>query len=155
MSNSTLKQVANLNNLSHEELKSLYITLHGSESPAYNRDFIIKRLAHRLQEIAFGGISERTQQKLDDELARYGFDENAMPKSNRRQTERARNGHPVIGCVFMREWHGKQYEVTTLRDGFEYGGMKYRSLTAVAQAITGQHMSGKVFFGLRTGKGDS
>ena len=71
MSNSTLKQVANLNNLSHEELKSMYITLHGSEPPDYNRDFIIKRLAYRLQEIAFGGISERTQQKLDDELARY------------------------------------------------------------------------------------
>ena len=154
MSNSILKQVANLNNLSHDELKSLYITLHGSVPPAYNRDFIIKRLAYRLQEIAFGGLSERTQQKLDNELARNGFDENAMPKSRRRQKERTQNGHPVIGCIFVREWHGKQYEVTTLRDGFEYDGMKYQSLTAVTKAITGQHMSGKIFFGIRSRKGD-
>jgi len=154
MSNSILKQVANLNNLSHDELKSLYITLHGSEPPAYNRDFIIKRLAYRLQEIAFGGLSERTQQKLDDVLARNGFDENAMPKSRRRQKERTQSGHPVIGCIFVREWHGKQYEVTTLRDGFEYDGMKYQSLTAVTKAITGQHMSGKIFFGIRSRKGD-
>jgi hypothetical protein len=154
MRNSILKQVANLSNLSHDELKSLYMTLHGSEPPAYNRDFIIKRLAYRLQEIAFGGLSERTQQKLDDELTRHGFDENAMPRSRRRMKERTQNGHPVIGCVFVREWHGEQHEVTTLRDGFEYEGMKYRSLTAVAKAITGQHMSGRIFFGLRTGKGD-
>ena len=153
MRNSILKQVANLRNLSHDELKSFYVALHGCKPPAYNRDFIIKRVAFRLQEITFGGLSERVQQKLDDELVRQGFDENAMPKARRRLKERRQNEHPVIGCVFMREWHGKQYEVTTLRDGFEYEGIKYPSLSAVAKVITGQHMSGKAFFGLRGGKG--
>ena len=153
MTNSILKQITNLNKLSHDELKSMYTTLHGSEPSAYNRDFIIKRLAYRLQEIAFGGLSERTQQKLDAELALQGFDDNAMPKRRRRQKEITKNGHPMIGSVFIREWHGQLNEVTTLRDGFEFNGRKYQSLTAVAKAITGQHMSGKAFFGLKT-KGD-
>ncbi|MHB1000797.1 MAG: DUF2924 domain-containing protein [Armatimonadota bacterium] len=154
MRNSILKQVVNLSNLSHDELKNLYITLHGSEPPAYNRDFIIKRLAYRLQEIAFGGLSERVQKKLDDELDWHGYDANAMPKSRKRQKDLQSKDHPVIGCVFMREWHGKQHEVTTLREGFEYEGVKYRSLTAIAKVITGQHMSGKIFFGLKTRKGN-
>ena len=33
-------------------------------------------------------------------------------------------------------------------DGFEYEGRRYRSLSAVAKAITGSHCNGFRFFGL-------
>ena len=41
---------------------------------------------------------------------------------------------------------GFNYKV--LADGFEYLGERYRSLTAVAKAVTGSHMNGFRFFGL-------
>jgi len=43
---------------------------------------------------------------------------------------------------------GGRVHVTVLADGFEYQGERYRSLSAVAKAITGSHMNGFRFFGL-------
>lgn len=148
MSDSVLKQVAGLCNLNHDELKALYMTLHGKEPPAYNRDFIIKRLAYRLQEIAYGGISEQVQRRLDDVLVEHGYDENAMPIKKSRGKDKSPRNHPITGCVFIREWNGTRHMVTTLADGFEYEGRKYRSLSAIAKTITGTHWNGRAFFGL-------
>ncbi|MCL5103672.1 MAG: DUF2924 domain-containing protein [Armatimonadetes bacterium] len=147
MSNSVLKQVANLKNLTYAELKNLYTTLHGSEPPAYNKDFIIKRLAYRLQEIAYGGLSEQARRKMDAALKRHGYDENGMPiGASSRRTRRTKD-MPISGSRFVREWNGKRYEVTALHDGFEFNGRKYRSLSAIAKAITGTHWNGRAFFG--------
>lgn len=154
MSDSVLKQVTNLKNLTYEELKSLYITLHGSEPPAYNKEFIIKRLAYRLQEIAYGGLSERVQKRLDDVLVERGYDENAMPIGNGSGRRKLPKSHPIIGCVFIREWKGQRYQVTAVADGFEFEGRKYRSLTAIAKVITGTHWNGRTFFGLDKWRND-
>ena len=148
MSDSVLKQVANLKNLTYAELKNLYTTLHGAAPPAYNKDFIIKRLAYRIQEIAYGGLSEKAHEKMGAVLKRHGYDENGMPdRSSSRRIGRAKN-IPIIGSRLVREWNGRRYEVTALHDGFEFEGRKYRSLSAIAQAITGTHWNGRVFFGL-------
>ena len=58
MSDSVLRQVADLKNLTHDELKDLWKTLNGGEPPAYNRKYIVSRLAYRIQEIAYGGLSD-------------------------------------------------------------------------------------------------
>ncbi len=144
---SVLKQIADLQDLSHEELVSLWRTLYGNEPPASNRRFIIKRLAYRVQEIAYGGLSEEARAKMDAVLKCHGYDEFGMPKaaSSRAQT---RKDMPVIGSKLVREWNGRRYEVTTLRDGFEFEGRKYRSLSAIATTITGTHWNGRAFFGL-------
>lgn len=148
MSDSVLKQVANLKNLTYKELKSLYVTLHGSEPPAYNKEFIIKRVAYRLQEIAYGGLAERVQKRLDDVLVERGYDENAMPTGIKPGRRKLPKNHPAMGCVFIREWKGHRYQVTAVADGFEFEGKKYRSLTAIAKAITGTQWNGRRFFGL-------
>ncbi|MDL2338943.1 MAG: DUF2924 domain-containing protein [Pseudomonadota bacterium] len=54
------------------------------------------------------------------------------------------------GTRLLREWQGTTHHVTVLSSGFEYGGQTYRSLTAIARAITGSSWSGPLFFGLRT-----
>ena len=56
---------------------------------------------------------------------------------------------PLPGTVITREYKGEVVQVTVLPDGFEYEGEKYRSLTAVAKAVTGKHWNGYHFFGLR------
>ena len=147
MSNSVLKQIADLKNLKHEELRRLYITLHGVEPPVYNRNFIMKRLAYRLQEIAFGGLSKVAHDKMDAVLKRHDYDENGMPAAGASRSSRKKDA-PVIGSKLVREWNGRRYEVTALRDGFEYDGRKYRSLSAIAKAITGTHWNGRAFFGV-------
>jgi hypothetical protein len=53
------------------------------------------------------------------------------------------------GAVLTREYRGQTIQVTVLPEGFEYDGEVYRSLTAVAKAITGSHWNGPLFFGLR------
>jgi hypothetical protein len=54
----------------------------------------------------------------------------------------------AAGIVLIREWQGVSYTVTVLDKGVSYDGKLYRSLTAVADAITGAHWSGPQFFGL-------
>jgi hypothetical protein len=56
---------------------------------------------------------------------------------------------PVAGTRLVREWNGRTYEVTVVYGGFEYDGRRYRSLTAIATAITGTHWNGRAFFGLK------
>ena len=45
---------------------------------------------------------------------------------------------------------GRQLVVTVLPDGFDHDGTVYRSLSAVARAITGTQWNGHVFFGLKS-----
>ena len=52
------------------------------------------------------------------------------------------------GSRLVREWNGRTHIVTVEEEGFSYAGRNYRSLTAIARAITGAHWSGPRFFGL-------
>ena len=59
------------------------------------------------------------------------------------------------GVKLVRVFKGKRHVVTTMEKGFEWNGTLYRSLSAVATAISGQHCSGPAFFGLRARKESS
>ena len=53
------------------------------------------------------------------------------------------------GTRLVREWQGHVYEVSVLENGYEYGGEVYRSLSPIANQITGSHCSGPRFFGVK------
>ena len=55
---------------------------------------------------------------------------------------------PKPGSVILRDYRGLRLTVTVLEQGFEWNGLNYSSLTAVAKAITGSHWNGRLFFGL-------
>lgn len=55
----------------------------------------------------------------------------------------------ATGSRLVREWQGTTHQVAVLDRGFAYAGQTYRSLSAVAKAITGTHWSGPLFFGIR------
>ena len=78
-------------------------------------------------------------------LRLYRFEADDDKKERRRQ----KNGIPVVGTRLIREWQGRRYEVTTVQGGFEHEGRRYRSLSAIARAITGTSWNGPAFFGLR------
>jgi hypothetical protein len=53
-----------------------------------------------------------------------------------------------IGTTLVRQWRGHTHTVLVREDGFEYEGQRYRSLSVIAERITGAHWSGPRFFGL-------
>ena len=60
---------------------------------------------------------------------------------------------PIAGTRLLREWQGVEHTVTVLAEGYEWQGRPYRSLSAIARAITGTRWNGLVFFGLKSQRG--
>jgi Protein of unknown function (DUF2924) len=145
-----LKQIAGLPKLKHAELKALWREYFGVEPPAYRRGFLVRGLAHRIQELTYGGLKPAYQARLDAMIA--GTE---RPNGAARPGRRARQDVNLLkGTKLLREWRGVMHEVTVIDGGYEHQGRRYRSLSAVARAITGTAWSGPLFFGLRkTGKG--
>lgn len=145
MNQTVLKQVAELPQLPMEKLKERWRILYGREPPASNRDYLVRRLAYRVQELAFGGLKDETRQKLRE----WVKDDNLGGRTPRAQRRRKRlEGLPPPGTRLARVWRGHRYEVTIVREGFEYEGRVYRSLSAITTKITNSHMSGRAFFGV-------
>jgi hypothetical protein len=149
MSSSVLKQIADLEQVSIAELQHRWQQLMGTAPPRYNREFLVRRLAHRLQELACGGLSQAARAKMDRLLEEAGYDEIGAGCTHRRPSQ-GRCELPVRGTRLIREWNGERHEVTAAQGGFDYQGRRYRSLSAIATAITGTHWNGPAFFGLRS-----
>ena len=129
-------------------LKEKWRSLYGTDPPAYKRVHMIRRLAYRIQELAYGGLSDETRAELE----RIAEEDERQRQVGQTERRKPKTTHPLAGTRLVREWNGQRYEVTAVEGGFEYGGQRYRSLSAIAKAITGAHWSGPQFFGLRTPK---
>lgn len=149
MSQSVLKQIAALKTLPAAQLEDRWRALYGTEPPACQRRFLVKRLAYRVQELAYGGLSEEARNRMDVIAQEAGLDEEASLPGRGQRTQKRKRELPVAGTRLVREWDGKRCEVTVTGTGFEFEGRPYRSLSAIANAITGGHWNGRVFFGLR------
>ncbi len=144
--NNVIKQIAALKKMKTPELKERWRVLFGGEPPGYNRVLLIKRLAYRIQELAYGGLSNETRQRMDNLLDANGFDDIGRTDVVK---SRVRHDTPIAGTRLIRTWEGEDHEVLVLRKGFEYRGKPYKSLSAIARAITGSRWNGPLFFGLR------
>jgi hypothetical protein len=136
-----LGRLAALKTTATPELKQQWRDLFGKEPPPYNRRFLESRLAYRIQELAYGGLKAELVRHLE-ELGEQ-IDGKNMILRRVRQEQR-----PVPGTRLLREYHGVEHIATVTRDGFEYQGRPYQSLSAVARAITGTRWNGWAFFGL-------
>ncbi len=136
-----IRQIKELQDKSFAELKQLWRDYYQAEPPPYRRGFMLRALAYRIQELTYGGLPERTARKLDELVA-----EASGAKLKKRVSAVTM---PISGTRLVREWRGERHEVVIQPDGFDYAGRKWKSLSAIAQAITGAHWNGPVFFGLR------
>jgi hypothetical protein len=131
--------------MSVNELKTEWQALFDAPAPNNSRTFLEGRLAYRIQELIYGGPDKQTRRLLDllaDEV------EGTL----KRKAQIADPRNPVVGTKLIREWDGIAHTVTVLKEGFEWGGQRYKSLSAVARAITGTRWNGYRFFGLRERK---
>ncbi|HZP21415.1 MAG TPA: DUF2924 domain-containing protein [Bauldia sp.] len=141
-----LTRLMALKRMSVAGLKAEWRALFGADAPNNSRSFLELRLAYRIQELAYGGPSRETVRLLDalaDELR-------GNPDRKTRIVDPRR---PVAGTRLVRQWNGVEHTVTVLRDGFEFEGRKYKSLSAIARAIAGTRWNGWRFFGLRAAGG--
>jgi hypothetical protein len=128
--------------LSVNELKAKWQALFGNPAPNNARAFLELRIGYRIQELTYGGLTRETRRVLD-----LLADEVEGKISRKSMVADPRN--PVVGTRLVREWDGAEHTVTVLRDGYEWQGRKFRSLSAVAKAITGTNWNGFRFFGMR------
>lgn len=140
-----LTRLAALKAMSVKELKAEWEKLFDTGAPNNSRSFLEQRLGYRIQELTFGGLSKPARQLLDA-LA----DEVEGKKVRKSVISDPRN--PVIGTRLVREWDGTEHVITVLKDEFDWQGRKYKSLSAIARAITGTQWNGYRFFGLRERK---
>lgn len=145
MADTVLGQLAALKSAPVSDLKQKWRDLFEREPPPYNRRFLENRLAYRIQELAYGGLSQETLERLDA-LA----DELDGKKPKRRSPIENR---PIAGTRLIREWRGVEHCVTVRQEDFEYQGRPYKSLSAIARHITGTQWNGLVFFGMKNTRG--
>ncbi len=137
-----LGRLVALADASMADLKDQWRALFGAEPPPYSRKFLESRLAYRIQELAYGGLKPEIVKRL--EALGEQIDGKNITLRRIRQEQR-----PITGTRLLREWQGVEHVVTVQRDGFEWQGRPYQSLSAIARAITGTRWNGWVFFGLR------
>jgi len=104
-----------------------------------SRDLLRRAVAHKIQEQAYGGLSQAARRRLQ-----------TLARTMAQEGEAALKASPgqKPGARLVRQWRGETHCVLVLDDGFLYQDQRYRSLTAIARVITGAHWSGPRFFGL-------
>ena len=135
-------RLAALKTATTPELKAQWRDLFDSEPPPFNRRYLESRLAYRIQELAYGGLKPETVRRLE----RLGEE---LDGGDRKKSRIRADTMPIAGTRLIREWQGVEHVVTVTADGFEWQGRPYRSLSAIARAITSTRWNGLVFFGLK------
>jgi hypothetical protein len=144
---SVVMQLAALKRMTVVELKAKWESLFGSPAPNNSRSYLELRLGYRIQELTLGGLSRETRRTLDllaDEIEGHAKHRSIIADPR----------NPVVGTRLVREWDGMEHTVTVMKDGFDWQGRKFKSLSAAARAITGTQWNGYRFFGLREARRD-
>jgi hypothetical protein len=132
-------ELARLLDRSTQELRLAWRQLHRSgPPPGLSRDLLIRVLAYELQERAGGGASRALRRRLQSLAG--ASEKGALPVDPSIRLK--------AGMTLVRQWRGHTHTVLVQEDGFEHGGQRHRSLTVIAERITGAHWSGPRFFGL-------
>ena len=142
MTDTIVARLAALKTTPTPDLRTLWRDLFETDPPRQNRRFLESRLAYRIQELEYGGLKPTIVERLEA----LGEE---LDGGNAEVRKRRTDDRPIAGTRLIREYQGVEHCVTVLTDGFEYQGRPYKSLSAIARAITGTRWNGWVFFGIR------
>ncbi|HEY1697939.1 MAG TPA: DUF2924 domain-containing protein [Polyangiaceae bacterium] len=153
------RELRELGRMNMAALRAKYRKAFGEETTSHNAAYLRKKLAWRIQELAEGGLSERTVARLE-ELARTAPARERPPVAATEPAQVASAATaavrdpslPPAGTVLRRTHQGAAHEVTVREVGFLYRGKPYKSLSTIAKVITGTTWNGRLFFGLTTRK---
>jgi len=152
------RELGKLEFMKVKQLAKRYEELFGQSCHSHNKQYLVRRIAWRLQCNAEGGLSERAKLRIT-ELANDS-EVRLTPPSNRKLSIPADGSEispadigrdkrlPPIGRCIQRVYKGKVLQVMVLAIGFELDGKKYKTLTAIDKDVTGSHVNGFQFFKL-------
>jgi hypothetical protein len=148
-----IDEVDKLRVLPVADLRARYLELFGEETTSRNKDYIFKRIAYRLQERKYGGLTPQARARAEllaeDAPIRRRLSPNAdAPEVVREPTSNRDPRLPPAGTELRRTFDSAEHVVTVLDDGFTFRGKQYRSLSLIAREITSTRWNGYGFFGL-------
>ena len=153
-------EIEGLYHLTTGQLKDRYRELFREESRSNHKQFLVRRIAWRIQANALGGLSERARQRAfeiaDDADLRIRAPKNFLrsPVDQMRTAEaRVDPGLdprlPLPGTPLIRRYQGKDIVVHVRHDGsFECDGRIFSSLSAAVTQATGTRWNGFAFYNL-------
>jgi hypothetical protein len=155
-------QLAALRSMTVAQLRERYREVFGEPSHSRNKDYLRKKVAWRIQELAEGGLSDRARARIDELAADVpirwrpsaGADRAPAPATEPTSANADGPGSrdprlPPPGTVLTRVFNGVEHKVTVLENGFEYRGMRHASLSKLARDISGTNWNGFLFWGLQ------
>jgi hypothetical protein len=142
------QQIRELLHLTPAELAERYTELFGQPPRSRNKAFLHRQVAWKLQERAYGGLSDRARARLDDLIATLDVRLGSPPPSPIKATSRSTPRGPLVGTTLIRRWRDQEIRVEVRENGFEWNGVLYKSLSGIAKTITGATWNGRLFFGL-------
>lgn len=158
MATNIAQEVAALGRMTVTQLRTKHVEVFGEATRSGHKDYLVKRIAWRMQANAWGDLSARAKQRAE-ELAN---DADLRTTPPRAKADAARPPHkilpvkfdhdsrlPMPGAILRRQYKDREIVVRVLPAGFECDGQMYRSLSAVAKAVTGMHWNGYHFFNLK------
>ena len=156
MQENLLAKIMNLKDAPLEDLKKKYSELFEDKpAPSNNKTYLWKKIAYKLQELEYGGLSSEAQGKIQELIQKYDTVNNkAMRPEGAYQDQPKKSNHkrdkrlPIPGTVITKEYKGIKLQVKILESGFEYNSKVYKTLTAIAKDVTGAHWNGYLFFNL-------
>jgi hypothetical protein len=149
-------EIARLDQLTISQLSQRYEEVTGEPCRSRHKQYLVRRVAWMLQAKAEGGLTERARRRAE-ELANVADVRVTPPRAPRVGATVAKPARivadhdprlPPPGNWVERPYKGRLVRVLVLTDGFEFEGERYRSLSAIAKAVTGSHVNGFHFFRL-------
>ena len=153
-------EIENLRRASLAALRQKYREVFQEATRCRHREHLFRRIAWRVQALAEGDLSQRARERAQ-QIARDADLRTVAPPDfltvggepvqttrgdrNRRQRD---SRLPLPGAWLSRQWKGQTLVVEVLAQGFRYENRHYRSLSAIAVAVTGTRWNGLAFFGL-------
>ncbi|MCX5698988.1 MAG: DUF2924 domain-containing protein [Candidatus Omnitrophica bacterium] len=135
------------------ELQKQYKELFKGEAiTALQATYLQRKIAYKLQELECGGLSAKAKQRLETLIQEYEPINNKALRPDKpviNQSAPVKDRRlPIPGTIITKKYKGTSYQIKVLEKGFEYKEKIYKSLTAVAQEMSGAHWNGYLFFNL-------
>jgi hypothetical protein len=152
------RELAALAQMTPAQLRQKYAEVFKEQSRSGHRQWLIKRIIWRMQSLSDGDLSERARQRAI-EIANDADLRTTAPKADTGSESSAGDSAripistddirlPRTGSVITRDYKGRSLHVLVRDNGFEFEGIAYRTLSALAKKITGTHTNGFLFFRL-------
>ena len=136
--------------MTKDELLDRWRKLPGKQPPPGRIDRLLRELAYRLHDEEFGRLDKNTTVSLRRHMAEFGKSLRSQIPASATAVKTPAKVMLETGSVLTRDWDGKRIIVQVAGPRqFVWEGRNFKSLSALARTITGQHLSGPLFFGLK------